>query len=128
LTSSARCLLVRAARIIDGTGAAPLDDATLVISNGRVRAIVASSVARDIEGDIVDLGPRTILPGLIDAHMHLFGVPSDQLHKLPAEREAYRALCAAAQVGKMLQAGITAARSALTFVERSTMVISVDLA
>jgi imidazolonepropionase-like amidohydrolase len=110
LTSSARCLLVRAARIIDGTGAAPLDDATLVISNGRVRAIVASSVARDIEGDIVDLGPRTILPGLIDAHMHLFGVPSDQLHKLPAEREAYRALCAAAQVGKMLQAGITAAR------------------
>jgi imidazolonepropionase-like amidohydrolase len=105
-----RCFLVQAARIIDGTGSGPHEDAALVVSNGRLQAVVPSSEAREIEGDIVDLGPRTIMPGLIDAHMHLLGVPSDQLHKLLTEREPYRALCAAAEAGKMVRAGITAAR------------------
>ncbi len=50
------------------------------------------------------------MPGLIDAHMHFFGVPSHQLHRLPTEVETYRVLRAAGEAKKMLEAGITAAR------------------
>ncbi|MFN8457992.1 MAG: amidohydrolase family protein [Anaerolineae bacterium] len=58
----------------------------------------------------IDLGEKTIMPGMVDAHMHFFGVPSDQLYQLPTEVEAYRALRAAGEARKMLEAGVTSAR------------------
>lgn len=60
-------------RLIDGTGAAPLDDATLVIDGGRIVAagrhvaVPAGAERRDYRG-------RTILPGLISDHSHVGAV------------------------------------------------------
>ena len=59
---------------------------------------------------IHDLGQRTLMPGMIDAHTHLFGVPGNELHMRYVEPEAYRALAAASQALSMLHAGVTAAR------------------
>ncbi len=51
-----------------------------------------------------------IMPGMIAAHMHFYGVQSTQTHTIPFEREPYRVLRAAGEARKMLEAGITAAR------------------
>ncbi|MEQ8409058.1 MAG: amidohydrolase family protein [Gammaproteobacteria bacterium] len=62
------------ATIIDGTGAAPLSNGVVVISDGRIRAIGAQD---DVEipagADVIDVSGRTIIPGLINAHGHVGG-------------------------------------------------------
>ena len=60
------------ARLIDGTGGAPLEQATVVISNGRIEAVGAPSAVTIPAGAVrVDLAGKTILPGLVNAHGHL---------------------------------------------------------
>ena len=103
-------MIVKARRLIDGRGEEPLSDVAIEVIDGRVSRILRQADGSPSQLPVVDLGQRTIVPGLVDAHMHLFGVPSDQVHLLPSEREPYRALVAAGQVAKILEAGITAAR------------------
>lgn len=61
------------ARVIDGTGRAPLEQATIVISsNGRIQAVgPASSVQVPTGATRVDMAGKTIMPGMINAHAHV---------------------------------------------------------
>lgn len=61
------------ARLIDGTGRAPLEQATIVInSNGRIQAVgPASSVQVPAGATRVDMAGKTIMPGMINAHAHV---------------------------------------------------------
>jgi imidazolonepropionase-like amidohydrolase len=60
------------ARVIDGTGATPIEDATLVISDGVVLAVgPAASVQIPDGATRVDVSGKTITPGLINAHAHV---------------------------------------------------------
>lgn len=62
------------ATIIDGTGAAPLNNGVVVISDGRIRAIGAQDDVEIPRGaDVIDVSGRTIIPGLINAHGHVGG-------------------------------------------------------
>ena len=68
----AETLAIRAGRMLDGTGAAPVRDAVILVEDGRIRAIGTDvSVPRDVEE--IDLSNRTVLPGFLDAHVHLTG-------------------------------------------------------
>src|SRR5262245_60769329 len=103
--------LIKAARLIDGTGRPPREDVAVLILDSKIADIGhRDAIEAPTGAEVVDLGNSTIMPGMIDAHMHLFGVPSDHLERLPLEREAYRVLRAAGEARKMLEAGITAAR------------------
>jgi imidazolonepropionase-like amidohydrolase len=65
------------ARLIDGSGAAPIAPATIVISKGRIDAVGASTAVTIPAGaQRVDLSGKTIIPGMINAHGHLNAVPS----------------------------------------------------
>jgi imidazolonepropionase-like amidohydrolase len=103
--------VLKAKRLLDGTGAPAREDVALLIADNVIREIGHRDEIKVPPGaEVLDLGDRTIMPGLVDAHMHFFGVPSDQLHQLPTESETYRVLRAAGEARKMLEAGITAAR------------------
>jgi imidazolonepropionase-like amidohydrolase len=58
------------ARVIDGTGAAPIEGATIVVSDGKIQA-VGRNVTIPAGATRVDASGKTILPGLINAHGHL---------------------------------------------------------
>src|SRR5665647_1407726 len=61
------------ARVIDGTGAAPLENQTLVIRDGRIAAMGnASSTQAPAAAQIVDLEGKTVLPGFVMMHEHLY--------------------------------------------------------
>jgi imidazolonepropionase-like amidohydrolase len=60
-------------RVIDGTGAAPLEDQTIVINDGKIQSIAPSTTATvPTAAQIVDLKGYTVLPGLVGMHDHMF--------------------------------------------------------
>lgn len=65
-------IVIRAGRLIDGTGSAPLRDAIVVIRDDRIEA-VGSDLRAPRDARVIDLSTSTVLPGLIDAHVHLVG-------------------------------------------------------
>lgn len=58
------------ATLIDGTGAAPVRDAVIVVRDGRIRCAGTRSACTTSNAVVVDLTGRWVLPGLIDAHVH----------------------------------------------------------
>src|SRR5499427_1617648 len=64
--------LLLGATLIDGTGAAPVPDAAVLINDGRISAAGSrQTVSRPAHADVIDLSGLTLLPGLIDGHDHL---------------------------------------------------------
>jgi imidazolonepropionase-like amidohydrolase len=67
-----RVVVVRAGTLIDGTGAAPRRNATIVIRGDRI-AEVGTDLRVPPDAELIDLSGLTVLPGFIDAHTHLTG-------------------------------------------------------
>jgi imidazolonepropionase-like amidohydrolase len=60
--------------VIDGTGAEPIEDGAVVISDGRVEAVGESGAVEVPEGaETIDATGRTVMPGLIEGHSHVGG-------------------------------------------------------
>ena len=67
-------IALKAARLIDGTGTAPITNAVVIVSNNKILAVGdARSVSIPAGAKVIDLGNVTLLPGFIDAHKHLVG-------------------------------------------------------
>lgn len=65
-------LALTGARIIDGTGAPPVEDAVIVVRGPKITAIGPSTVV-PVSARVLHLAGKTLLPGLIDAHIHIGG-------------------------------------------------------
>jgi imidazolonepropionase-like amidohydrolase len=106
--------IIRNGRLLDGTGASPVADAALVITDGRIRYVgpVAGAPPVAPDAQIIDARGGTIMPGLVEAHFHptYFNVAAleDLDIKYPVE---YVTLLAAANARLALECGYTAARS-----------------
>jgi imidazolonepropionase-like amidohydrolase len=69
--SRASTIAIVGGTLIDGTGAAPVPDAAVVIRNGRIVAVGSrSKVKIPKDASVVDAKGKTILPGLWDMHAH----------------------------------------------------------
>jgi len=91
--------LVRA-RLVDGTGAKPVDDVTVTIEGGRIASVAAGAPAPE-GARVLDLDGRTLLPGLVEAHVHMSSLD------VPRELEAHGVAKAARD---FLAGGITTIR------------------
>ncbi|HEX4542365.1 MAG TPA: amidohydrolase family protein [Candidatus Acidoferrum sp.] len=60
-------------RVIDGTGSAPRADQTLIIRDGKISALGDAAATKIPEGaKVLDLAGRTVIPGLVGMHDHMF--------------------------------------------------------
>jgi imidazolonepropionase-like amidohydrolase len=60
-------------RVIDGTGAPGREDQTIVVSGGRIQAVgAAAAVTVPLGAKLIDLRGRTVIPGLVGMHDHMF--------------------------------------------------------
>ena len=63
-------------RIIDGTGGSPLERGVIVIEDGRIAAVGRlNDVSLPAEAERIDVGGKTVMPGLVDGHMHVTTMP-----------------------------------------------------
>lgn len=109
--------ILRAARVIADAREAPLGATTIIVRDGRIVALSpgrSGDAPADLKPDEqvteIDLGGRTVLPGLIDAHVHLasqYGVPWWQDAVRTAE---YDVAVGLHNAGITLRAGFTTVR------------------
>jgi imidazolonepropionase-like amidohydrolase len=62
---------IHAGRLIAVPGKAPLGPSTIVVDNGRIVSVQPGHVPAPAEATAIDLSGKTVLPGLIDSHVHL---------------------------------------------------------
>lgn len=107
-------LLLRDVTLIDGTGAPPRSGVDLYLEGGRVAKIGEHLVATD-GTRVLELEGYTVLPGFIDAHVHLtFTPPPNHAQGVVDEMKSHdadRALEGVANAWATLQAGFTTVRN-----------------
>jgi len=111
---SPRYTLLTAARLLDGSGGAAVDQAALLIDGDRVAGLGRAADVHAPDGATVerrDYGAATILPGLVDAHTHLVapgdGTLGDDIAK---EDDDILLLQAAKNARTLLHSGVTTLR------------------
>jgi imidazolonepropionase-like amidohydrolase len=118
--SAADTVVVRAQWLIDGTADKPRHNMEIVIRANRIIDVrPANSQPLPASAQIIDLGAATVLPGLIDAHTHIFLQGEDpaaggydvQLLKFPA---SYRVARAVVSARRALEQGFTSIRDVET--------------
>jgi len=102
-------VILRGATLIDGTGAPPVRDRAVVITDRRIVDVVADRLPRD--GTVLDLGGLTLLPGLINCHVHLcLAGDADPSRTLADESYAATVVNAVVRAQRTVEAGVTTVR------------------
>ena len=112
--SNAQFTILKAARLVDGNGGPISEQAAILLEGASIRRIGTSETIQAPEGASVrelDYGDATILPGLVDSHVHLIGIgdgrAGDELVTLPDEVLTVQA---AQNVRRHLYSGVTTVR------------------
>ena len=103
---------IRAGTLIDGSGAAPVRNAVILVQGDRITA-VGANVQVPAGATVIDLSGATVLPGFIDAHVHLASHTigdGDWQHAGLTEMPSQLALLGAAHAQQTLEAGFTTVR------------------
>ena len=102
--------VIRAGRLIDGTGTAAQHGQSVFIEDGRIVGIEASGDTPS-EAEVIDVAESTLLPGLIDGHVHLvFSAGPNPLGDLGVEDDQRLLLRSVAAARQALGAGVTTVR------------------
>jgi imidazolonepropionase-like amidohydrolase len=104
--------ILRGAYLIDGTGADPRPDATLVIEGARIIAVGSGTGPRAPAGaTVVDVAGQTVMPGLFDCHVHLeMDAGASPLVSLATEPPEQTFGAAARRAAAILRRGVTTVR------------------
>ena len=91
-TSSQKFTLLTGSKVIDGNGGIPIEDGVILMKEDEIKAVGQKGSISIPEGaDIneIDYQGMTLLPGLIDCHVHLIGIgdgrSGDELSQVPDE-------------------------------------------
>ena len=106
--------VLKAARIFDGTSDTVKSNGVVVIQAGRIQA-AGSGIAVPAGASVIDLGDSTLLPGFIDAHVHLTGESGDNWYEDTVngmrQTVAEQAIRSTDYARKTLMAGFTTVRN-----------------
>jgi len=69
--AAADTVVIRAGRVVTDAALAPRGASSIVVTDGRIVSIGAADMAAPAGARVIDLGGKTVMPGLIDAHVHL---------------------------------------------------------
>jgi imidazolonepropionase-like amidohydrolase len=105
-------VLLRAPRLLDGTGAPPVTDAALLVEGGRIAYAGPAAGLPEGAGRLParEFPGATLVPGLVDVHVHLVASAGPDLAADVPKSEAERTLAAVANARRQLERGVTLVR------------------
>ena len=107
--ADARPIVLRASRPLDVKSGHLISPGEVLVQGERI-VEVGTSVKHPADAEIIDLGDRTLLPGLVDAHVHLFLHPGAEDLQTMEESVPQRTIIALTAARDDLMAGFTAER------------------
>jgi imidazolonepropionase-like amidohydrolase len=105
-----RAVVVRCGRMLDVRNGTLLSGRSIVVRGDRIEAVLDQAEAGPAGAEVVDLSALTCLPGLIDAHTHVFLQPGNYDVQLLKQSLPRRTLQAVAAARDLLEAGFTTIR------------------
>lgn len=110
--AQARTTVIYAARVIADPNQDARGPSTVIVTDDRITAINAGRTAPPAGAEVVDLGDKTLLPGLIDLHVHLTGDPGGDYRSEAVEPDEWGVVVGAKNAAITLGAGFTTVREA----------------
>ncbi|HEU5457212.1 MAG TPA: amidohydrolase family protein [Terracidiphilus sp.] len=104
-----QAIVLHAARLLEVDTGTMLSPGEVLVEGNRIRA-VGTSVAHPAAARVIDLGDTTLLPGMIDAHVHLFLHPGAEDLQTVEESVPWRVILAEQAARDDVMAGFTAER------------------
>jgi imidazolonepropionase-like amidohydrolase len=108
-TAAPHVTVLHAARMLDVSAGRIVSPGEVLVEGNRIRE-AGAQVTRPAAAEVIDLGDVTLMPGLIDAHTHLFLHPGNEANQTVDESVPERVLIAAGAARADLMAGFTAER------------------
>lgn len=111
-TAYAKTTIIYAGRVITDAGNAPEGPSTVTVTDDRITSITPGRAAAPADAEVVDLGDKTLLPGLIDLHVHLTGDPGGDYRSEAVDPDEWGVVVGAKNARVTLRAGFTTVREA----------------
>ncbi|MBC7491016.1 MAG: amidohydrolase family protein, partial [Novosphingobium sp.] len=109
--AQAKTVVVTAAHMIDVLAGKRVDDPQVTVTDGRITAVGHKGDAVPKDAEVIDLGQRTLLPGLIDMHVHLTSDPHFSGYRGLEFTDGFWTVVGVANAKKTLEAGFTTVRN-----------------
>lgn len=104
--------IIHAGRLIADTDAGISGPATITVTDGRISAIVSGHQPVPEGAQLIDMATRTVMPGLIDMHVHLTGDPSGEFWREAVDPDEWGVVLGVRNAQRTLRAGFTTVREA----------------
>ncbi len=108
--ASAETVIVHAGRLIADASLPAAGPSTITITDGRITAVAAGLTPPPAGARLVDLSGKTVLPGLIDMHVHLSGDPGGDYRDEAVDPDEWATLVGAKNARITALAGFTTVR------------------
>jgi imidazolonepropionase-like amidohydrolase len=108
--AAAETVVVHAGRLITDASRPASGPATITIVDGRITAVANGLTQPPAGARLVDLSGKTVLPGLIDTHVHLTGEPNDQFWQQATTADEWAVIMGVRNARVTAKAGFTTVR------------------
>ena len=109
--ATAKTVVVRAAHMVDVLAGRTVDNVQVIITDGRIAAVGKPGDAAPADAQVIDLGGRTLLPGLIDMHVHLTSDPRFSGYRSLEYTDNFWTVVGVANARRTIEAGFTTVRN-----------------
>ena len=110
-----KTIVIQGGRLLDGTGRATVENASVVVEGAKITSVGPAGEVPIPSGEgveIVDITGKTVMPGLIDSHVHIYsnGESSESTSMPIRDNPLSRAMMAVPRLKRTLEMGITTLR------------------